>query len=502
MRVVVVEDEVKTKTGLTMLIERQTGHNVVSTAKNGLEGLEICRRFKPDLIFTDIRMPEMDGITMLTCLQKEGLIRKAVILTGYAEFEYAQKAITLGVKDYLLKPLAVEDVVKLMAEIQQELVQEEKDSLSRSNQLLRELAISGLSSEKLLETQEVCQLQDEPVLAFLCYCGGAEAGYPEYFSTRLDIIKRMTAPAKWTCIPLDGNRDILVLCRNFTVERAQELQAEFSSKAVESCPANLAGAVWSSGLLMGIAGLKNTIDFLRESLRWNICLGSGSLIYENDQRKLEPFIYPEQTEQQIKNSVINNERDQIIKDMEQFQNQVIREYHEPDEVINAYVRLISAILNALKSLDARAYQQILNQKLLNRIMTAITSDELQLAVRDVVSVLTTVQDKKEDIRNYTVRKVINFIRQHFSENITLEHIADQFDITPEYLSTLFNKEMGITFTSFLKEFRISYAKRLLLGSDLKIYEVASNVGYADPKYFNRVFKEVTGLSPGDFRGSV
>ena len=82
----------------------------------------------------------------------------------------------------------------------------------------------------------------------------------------------------------------------------------------------------------------------------------------------------------------------------------------------------------------------------------------------------------------------------------MEYVASSLGITPEYLSTLFNREMGENFTTFLKKFRISHAKRLLKGTDKKIYEIAAEVGYADPKYFNRVFKEIEGISPGDYRG--
>ena len=78
-------------------------------------------------------------------------------------------------------------------------------------------------------------------------------------------------------------------------------------------------------------------------------------------------------------------------------------------------------------------------------------------------------------------------------------MAAVLDITPEYLSTLFNREMGINFSVFLKQFRISHAKRMLKGTDRKVYEIANAVGYNDPKYFQRVFKEVVGVSPGEYR---
>lgn len=107
--------------------------------------------------------------------------------------------------------------------------------------------------------------------------------------------------------------------------------------------------------------------------------------------------------------------------------------------------------------------------------------------------------KREDISNYVIKKAINYIREHYQEGITQEEVSRKLEITPEYLSTLFNREMGINFSLFLKQFRISHAKRLLKGTNMKIYEIAEAVGYSDAKYFARVFKEEQGISPGEYR---
>jgi len=109
------------------------------------------------------------------------------------------------------------------------------------------------------------------------------------------------------------------------------------------------------------------------------------------------------------------------------------------------------------------------------------------------------QEKKEDISNYTIKRAINYIREHYKEGITLEEVARKLDITPEYLSTLFNREMNINYSTFLKQFRISHAKRLLKGTNMRVYAIAEAVGYSDPKYFIRVFKEVSGQSPKEYR---
>lgn len=117
----------------------------------------------------------------------------------------------------------------------------------------------------------------------------------------------------------------------------------------------------------------------------------------------------------------------------------------------------------------------------------------------MVQAIAGAQTKREDISNYVIKRAINHIREHYQEGLTQEEVAAVHQITPEYLSTLFNREMGINFSVFLKQFRISHAKRMLKGTDMKVYEIADAVGYSDSKYFQRVFKEEVGVSPGEYR---
>ena len=125
MRIVIVEDEIKIREGMGKLIESQTDHIVLSEAADGEEGLEMILRFKPDLVITDIRMPKMDGLEMIKELSDRKMPVHVVILTGYSEFDYAKKAIRYGVDDYLLKPLAVDDVKEMLDKIEERIRKEQ-----------------------------------------------------------------------------------------------------------------------------------------------------------------------------------------------------------------------------------------------------------------------------------------------------------------------------------------------------------------------------------------
>lgn len=125
MRIIIVEDEIKIREGMGKLIESLTDHIVLGEASDGEEGLDLVLRFKPDLVITDIRMPKMDGLEMIRRLYEQKIPVHAVILSGYSEFEYAKKAIQYGVDDYLLKPLAVDDVQDMLEKIEEKIKKEQ-----------------------------------------------------------------------------------------------------------------------------------------------------------------------------------------------------------------------------------------------------------------------------------------------------------------------------------------------------------------------------------------
>ena len=99
----------------------------------------------------------------------------------------------------------------------------------------------------------------------------------------------------------------------------------------------------------------------------------------------------------------------------------------------------------------------------------------------------------------TVRKAIGLSREYYKDGITLDEISRRLRVTPEYLGTLFHREVGTSFSAYIRSVRIDKAKELLCGTQLKLYEIAEETGYSDPKYFSKVFREVTGFTPAEYR---
>ena len=143
MRILIVEDEMKIRTGMAKLITAHTDHVVIGEAKNGQEGLEFIYKFHPELVITDIRMPVMDGLEMLACMREAGIQSYCVVLSGYSEFEYAQEAIRYGVEAYLLKPLAPEDVIGMLDSVQNKIAQQQRQQEQTKEGLLRSILLGG-----------------------------------------------------------------------------------------------------------------------------------------------------------------------------------------------------------------------------------------------------------------------------------------------------------------------------------------------------------------------
>ena len=165
----------------------------------------------------------------------------------------------------------------------------------------------------------------------------------------------------------------------------------------------------------------------------------------------------------------------------------------------AYVRFVWAISDVSKEIGLLNDKGASVQNVLERISAAQSQDELAQALDAMLKALRTSGANTEDTASLTVNRAKTLIHEFYQTGITLEEIADRLNITPEYLGTLFREKAGVHFTAYIKNHRTNKAKALLLGTQMKLAEIAQSVGYSDPKYFSKVFKESSGFLPSQYR---
>lgn len=499
VRIVIVEDEIKIREGMSKLIQQHTEHIVVGEAKNGEEGLSLILRHKPDLVITDILMPVMDGLVMLERLQELGIKIHAVILSGYSEFEYAKKAIHLGVKDYLLKPIAAEDVQQVLEHIEQKIVQE-KNALKGTPQSCIRDAIMGSTeySEEILKA--ICHFTDTmEYIIFLGCTDGAKATYSNEYMDKIQRFQDRFPSVLIYSFYLETTREIVTLMAGELPYK--EIKEYFEKRILLPYKGKKEQTLWCMEKFKNIGDLPIIFKQLQAILRYGISLGGDMLITNEMVSNLtgDDYNYPIEIENKIKSAICNGQLEDLEKYKVEFFDYMKEKLYEPDSIIDGYMRLYTATANLIQEIDTKTYELLNNKHVLKRMGATRTRYELEEAYSSVIQLLMNAPGKREDIRNYTIKRALNYIKSHYKEGITLEEVADHLDITPEYLCTLFNKEIGMNFSVFLRDFRLSHAKRLLKGTNMKIYEIAAEVGYSDPKYFIRVFKENIGIPPGEFR---
>ena len=480
---------------------------IVASAENGQEGLAYIEKCKPALVITDIRMPAMDGLEMLKRVQEKGLFPKVIVLSAYSEFSYAQQAVRLGVNDYLIKPIVVQEFVQVINKMQQLCAQEEKRTPEVMGNLENIMSgiIYGTSSidkqteEFLLHKYNI--KEDTPILELLVYMGDY---FPDKCKRRrqeLSLILEKEKQVQFCMVDLEYDKSILVLIYGYSSR--QELERWYQN-CILLQKRDINEQRISHGMteVNGIREIREGYQRLLLYMDWTIVLGDDVLISYPKTTKLqtEVCVYPVDLENQLKIAICTGEKEKIFKAVQRFEKYFSNgKLFLPKEIKESYVRFLWAFINIAKEVNIINYKEIDQRALLNQIMGAKTAYELNICCMQLFDKIK--EENESEVVSLAVKKARSMIHEFYADGITLGEIADRLNMTQEYLGAQFHKAVGEPFSVYIRNYRLSRAKELLIGTQLKQYEVAERVGYTDAKYFARVFKEHVGMSPAEYRKS-
>lgn len=500
MKILIVEDEKKTRDGLQHIIEQYTAHTVIGAAADAQEGIRMACALAPDLIITDIQMPGQNGLRMLEELQKQKISAASIILSGFSDFEYARGAIKLGVQEYLLKPVTVEDLNECFAKIEQQL-NDRTYAEPSVNDLLCLLLSSDPQEKDTCIEQLKLKLRVSEKTQLTAFLVKPQAYDVESHS---EITNQIISGLEVLCldncytITLPFDYGILILCVNTEKNKALEQRVQQNILVrLDRITACLAASVRFYDLSL----LEAQIKELRQLLFFALTAPAQTLITKEYIQSIseDSLPYPSKLDAKMRQAVYRDDAEQILSAAGQFKNTLFSETHHPAKVLDYTLLFLSNAYAASQECTCRQLDLSEYQHLIQQISSTCQKEKFIDLFDTVMNMFADNQEQDYEVQNLIILKVIHYIRQNYHQDISLTQLADKMDVTPEYLSKLFNKEMNINFSTFLKNFRISAAKRLILSGEKKIQEVAEEVGFSDPKYFNRVFREVCGQSPSEFR---
>ena len=253
-----------------------------------------------------------------------------------------------------------------------------------------------------------------------------------------------------------------------------------------------------------LQGISSGINDLYPYMDWNISFEKDVLISypKITQVQTSLCVYPQDLEARMKTAICASDFSLEKKLMDEFEDGFHDgKVYDPREIKECFVRFIWSVIEIAKDIGNTKVAGLQQQKLLDSIMNAKLRSELSAVCSSILDMLE-VKETASDTETLTVRRAKSMIHEFYHTGITLDEIAERLGITPEYLGTQFHKEMGENFSTYIRNYRISKAKELLVGTGMKLKEISERVGYSDPKYFSKVFRDVTGMLPAEYRKSL
>ncbi len=525
LKIMFVEDEKLVLDLLKACVNwREIGFEIVGESSSAVAALEMIDTLQPDVIFTDICMPVMDGLEFSKIVSERHPNIKIIVLTGHEEFEFAKKGIKVGISDFLLKPINDDEITRAAVTLREKILKEKTFSLGYEK-LKKQLEQNlPFLREKLFN--ELIQGGFDPLLISerLAYFGIKinEAGYraavievedilQEEFKDQehklinkmrcLDYVQRFFEEDTYVNVFYDNSQRVVILCNEDSIDLG-ECCENIKSMLINrlKCFVNI-----------GIGDRRNSIEKIYLSYReacdaisYKFVVGKNQIVSFSDiwnvsgektgldNERLERFGF-------YMKSGLSEKAMEIIDSA----------LSEPEARITSLEQarviacnLLSVILNIM--IESGIGQKDVfkdNSQPFENIFKIDTLPDIKEFLKNVISIVT---QSINSLQGKKARKILQDVKEHIDSNYTdanlsLSEVSKKFYLNLSYLSRIFKEETGQTFVEYLMKLRMEKAIKLLGETDLMVYQIAEKVGINDSHYFSICFKKYTGVSANDYR---
>ena len=511
VRVVLVEDEPLLLRNIKQMIEEaHKNFKVVGEALNGIDALELIRKLSPDVVFTDIRMPLMDGLELLEKLQKEDNKPIAVVISGYQEFDYAKRALKLNVVDYLLKPISPEALGSLTCELYIRLESRKKDDVL--NILKRRIQANEPFEGN--EQEKTC-VSCFSGLTCLYICTGSFCIYPcsditpsmDFWNkTNLEEIAEKylhTEDMAWVLDQDIGNEKALILGMpsDYQIRSGDIFRKVYTELTGLGFPITAVICKSASNL----SELADSIKQAKQVLNRNIIFGKSNLIAYNSNISNpweESCLIDLQYDKIICHLIKNLRQSQLKQELKRLllqleQRDCFQVYLE--SFLKNFIRLFPATLGFIPQEKMVEADMEINELISSNVHYETVYQGMSLLIDELLCLNNQKYNDKSS-QKQLVKEIEKYIRSNFTRQITIQNLSDKFGLSAAHLIKIYKKYSGNSPMDHIIRLRIEKAQELLqIEPPLLLKDIAEIIGYDDPFYFSRIFKSITGQSPSEYR---
>lgn len=511
MKILIVDDDLLIRNWLSLLLRQIQNYDIsLFEASDGVEALELCAKEDIELVITDIKMPRLDGIGLITRLKESYPNIRCAVLSSYDEFDYVRLALKSGALDYILKAeMKIEDISQLLEKTVKDFHLEEKQNaheVGSINRIKEYQKIynhylgmkSNISSEELLLQMDKRLSPSKMTITLFAVTSGQGFTALEVCDIALKTYESLNINA----VSFPGENQCHIILSNYSSSIKEEQDINFQK---------------SMTLLSN-----NLLKYMDVRMSYSINIQStetDSLIQRiSDAMNLMEtgIYYGKGNGVGIQEPAIDFKRSTIIRNLrvsfEKGDNEEavsillesIQNAHRQNTCPSKIKSVLSSVLNlfitneVIIKADNQAINEILDSKI-RKVLDSQNEVELSESLRKFCKEFLSISNSVTIGVSISIKKALDYIDRNYMNKMTLDDVSNHVYLNSSYLSQLFKKEMGISFGEYLESIRLKHAKDLIKNSNKPMSDIAEEVGFSSQNYFNRVFKKATSLSPAKYK---
>ncbi|MGL1891374.1 MAG: response regulator [Spirochaetaceae bacterium] len=503
IKTLIVDDEPNIREGLKLIIDwNALGYEIIAEASNGREALLLIEKFKPRLVITDIKMPEVSGLDLIRECKNRGDTCSFIILSGHSEFSMAKEALHLGACDYLLKPVD-EDELELA------LIKLKTDEINDQNIIPKKLYIKSLL-QGILNGNKKSDISNIKKELGLTNERSFYYALIDFHQIKIniekveDIIQDIIGPDVTTSVLHEKDSYFGLFIHSGLTREYRNSVSRFSMFLISSIlnRYDYDVSIYIGSKRQDLLELNiSRLDAIKTS-EHRYYKEIGTIIEYKDIQDIDfNYEYSDlELVDKIAKGIIKNDKitEELIKELiTTFKSSYLSAdiiYIHLNKLLNTIIKTVTDLNGDIDSIISAA-SFIINREeqiYLNNLETKLL--EFKIVAINSIQILNSKGNSAKELKNY--------IDENYKENLTLGYVADIMGLNSAYLGQIFKKEIGESFNTYLHKLRLTEAKELLTSTDIKIYEVANRVGYQDVNYFMKKFENTFNTTPKQYRKAI
>lgn len=501
LTILIVDDEKLERNGVKFLLNRENEEFRILEAANGKDALGVLSSNHVDIMFSDVKMPYMDGLELTSYVKETYSDIEIVIFSGYNDFTYAREALRYGVVDYVLKPVDPDEFHKTLERVKRHIAErwEERERLSRQEDDLKKyFLVDWLYTGNSKSEEDLQALTTDPK-DFLNRCtrmilASAPNAFFETEEEHFTESLREQLQREMYYINLNSNEALFLFTEKYTDYRelAESLHRFLFRQYDVECYFAVSGPV---------KGWKELPQEFRELERL-----LEEQFYQPDQHVLvngeseEDAVKTAQTDSELTEQITKDIKYKDIAHIRQDFAKLEQKYRQSKDFSEMYVKFVfSGIVKELYEQIAGKEEKELARRIERLYRCRKIGDILDIVSEAIGEFEQCVAEQEDGFRE-EVSRVKNYILHHYQEkDLSPETLASMVYLSPGYLSTVFKEETGMTLNRYVRDVRMNKSRELLEGTNMKIAQISKEVGFSSSTYFCRSFREFFGMSPESCR---